>query len=171
MSILFTTERTLGRRLQPEDEPALLRLYSDPEVGKTLGGTRSPEQVRVRVERFLDHWQQHGFGLWLFHLQESGRFVGYTGLQKVRLDLPDGSLEGVELLYASLPEHWGSGLITETSKAVIEHAFEVLALPELLCFTMTTNLASRRVMEKNGFLYELDFVRLDLPHVLYRLRP
>ena len=164
------TARAIGRPLQAEDEALLLEILGHPEVGKTLGGIRTAEEVHEKVKDFLWRWQQHGYGLWLFHLREDGRFVGYTGLRRVRLDLGDGFWVGVELLYASLPEHWGNGLITETSKAVVEWAFETFDLPELLCFTMTTNQASRRVMEKNGFFYEREFDRLGMPHVLYRLR-
>jgi RimJ/RimL family protein N-acetyltransferase len=40
---------------------------------------------------------------------------------------------------------------------------------DLVCFTLTTNHASQRVMEKVGFRYERDVLHAGLPHVLYRL--
>ena len=46
--------------------------------------------------------------------------------------------------------------------------FAQLKLPELVSFTQTTNVASRRVMEKAGFRYERDFTYASTPHVLYR---
>jgi RimJ/RimL family protein N-acetyltransferase len=54
------------------------------------------------------------------------------------------------------------------ARASVTVAFERLRLPGLVCFTLETNRASRRVMEKAGFRYERDFVYKDLPHVLYR---
>jgi RimJ/RimL family protein N-acetyltransferase len=37
--------------------------------------------------------------------------------------------------------------------------------------TLTTNTASRRVMEKLGMNYERDIEHAGLPHVLYRSHP
>ena len=48
-------------------------------------------------------------------------------------------------------------------------AFERLGMEELVCFTLTINRASQRVMEKAGFEYERDVVHAGQPHVLYRL--
>jgi RimJ/RimL family protein N-acetyltransferase len=39
----------------------------------------------------------------------------------------------------------------------------------VVCFTLTTNRASQRVMEKAGFEYERDIVHAGLPHVFYRI--
>ncbi len=48
-------------------------------------------------------------------------------------------------------------------------AFTELHLPEIVCFTLPTNRASQRVMQKAGFRYERDLIYKDLPHVIYRL--
>ena len=53
--------------------------------------------------------------------------------------------------------------------ASVDVAFRQLALRDLVAFTVTDNVASRRVMEKVGFRYERDFMHHDLAHVLYRL--
>ena len=45
----------------------------------------------------------------------------------------------------------------------------VLQRPDLVCFTLTTNHASQRVMEKVGFRYECNVLHAGLPHVFYRL--
>ncbi len=42
-------------------------------------------------------------------------------------------------------------------------------MTEVVCFTLTTNRASQRVMEKAGFEYERDIVHAGLPHVFYRI--
>jgi [ribosomal protein S5]-alanine N-acetyltransferase len=75
-----------------------------------------------------------------------------------------GNVE-VELAYALVAEYWDRGLATE----MLAVAFEHLGLTELVCFTLTANRASRRVMEKVGFEYERDVVHAGQPHVLYRL--
>ena len=42
-----------------------------------------------------------------------------------------------------------------------------LGIEELLCFTLTTNRGSQRVMEKAGFRYLRHITHATLPHVLY----
>jgi ribosomal-protein-alanine N-acetyltransferase len=158
--------RLLLHRLTAEDIGDLTRLHLDPRVMATLGGVRSPEQTQEWLAQRLEHWRQYGFGLWLVRERETGRFAGRGGLQHVEIDGRDE----VEVGYCFLPDFWGRGLATELARASIHAAFSVLNLPEIVCFTLTTNRASQRVMQKAGFRYERDFVYKDLPHVLYRLR-
>lgn len=53
--------------------------------------------------------------------------------------------------------------------SVAGHAFTALGLFNLVAFTRKENLASRRVMDKVGFLYEHDFLDDGVQNVLYRL--
>lgn len=65
----------------------------------------------------------------------------------------------------------GRGYATEMAHAVADHAFTALGLGDLVAFTKTDNVASRRVMEKVGFRYERGFVEDEERYVLYRLAP
>jgi len=80
-----------------------------------------------------------------------------------------GGRREVEVGYGLRPEFWGRGLATELAVESVRVGFEELQLPSLVSFTLSTNVASRRVMEKAGFVFESDIVYANLPHVLYRL--
>jgi len=150
-------------------EPELQRLLQDPQVGRTLGGIRTDAEVREILDKNLDHWRRHGFGVWVFRERREdstvGPFVGRAGLRRVMVEGP----EEVELAYAVMPAYWGQGLATEMGEACLRVGFEDLGLEEIVAFTLPTNQASRRVMEKLGFRYEREFVHAGLGHVLYRL--
>ncbi|MGH7227422.1 MAG: GNAT family N-acetyltransferase, partial [Gemmataceae bacterium] len=111
-------------------------------------------------------WEQCGFGLWMAHDRASGQFAGRGGLHHIEIEGRDE----IEVGYCFRAEFWGRGLATELARESIRAAFSVLNLPELICFTLPTNRASQRVMQKAGFRYERDRVHKDLPHVFYRLR-
>ncbi len=81
-----------------------------------------------------------------------------------------GGADEVELAYAVMAEFWGRGLASEMALASLQLGFAHLGLAEIVAFTLTTNAASRRVMEKIGFRFERDIVHAGLPHVLYRRR-
>lgn len=144
----------------------LCRMHADVRVMATLGGVRSEERTREFLRTNLAHWDEHGFGLWMFREAATGAFVGRAGLRHVRI----AGREEVELAYALMPEFWGRGLATELARGLVRIAFEELALAELVAFTITTNQASRRVMEKVGFAFERELVHAGVPHVLYRRR-
>jgi len=162
------TDRLVAAPLRPGDFTDLRRLHGDPRVMATLSADGQPlpeEETRRALQRHLDHWERHGFGLWAFRDQADGRFVGYCGLKHTEVDGKDE----IELAYAVAADEWGKGLASEMAEAALRVGFEHLSLPEVVCFTLTTNRASQRVMEKAGFTYERDIVHAGLPHVLYRL--
>ncbi len=76
----------------------------------------------------------------------------------------------VELTYALLPDAWGQGYGTEMAREIIDIAFRQLGLTNLVCYTLTTNAASQKVMQKAGFLLEKRIMHVGLPHVFCRLQ-
>jgi [ribosomal protein S5]-alanine N-acetyltransferase len=164
----FRTDRLVAAPLRPEDFADLCRLHGDPRVMATLSADGRPlpeEETRRALQRHLGHWERHGYGLWAFRDPTDGRFVGYCGLKHTEV----GGNDEIELAYAVVADEWGQGLATEMAEAVLRVGFEHLGLTEVVCFTLTTNRASQRVMEKAGFAYEREIVHAGLPHVLYRL--
>jgi ribosomal-protein-alanine N-acetyltransferase len=144
----------------------LTRMHLDPRVMATMGGIRTPEGTADWLDRQIGHWQRCGFGLWIARERATGAFAGRGGLHHIEIDGRDE----IEVGYCFRAEFWGRGLATELARESVRVAFEVLKLSEIICFTLPTNLASQRVMQKAGFRYERDIVYRDLPHVFYRLR-
>jgi len=159
------TSRLLLRRMRAEDLDDLTCMHLDPRVMATMGGVRSPTETKEWLNRQRDHWERYGFGLWIASDRLTGQFVGRGGLHHVEIDGRDE----IEVGYCFGAEFWGRGLATELARESVRVAFTVLRLPELVCFALTTNLASQRVMQKAGFHYERDRTWKDLPHVFYRL--
>ncbi len=166
------TDRLLAERLRPADFDDLCRLHRDPRVMATLapaghptGGVLTDEETGQFLRRNLAHWDRHGYGLWAVRDRRDGRFVGRGGLRRVQI----GDHEEVELGYALMADAWGRGLATELARAAVRVGFERLGLADIVCFTLTTNRASQRVMEKAGFRYERDLTHAGLPHRFYRL--
>ncbi len=61
------TERLVGRRLTPADEPLFLAFHNDPRVVSWLGGDEdgvSEQDNHEWLDDKLAHWERHGFGLY-----------------------------------------------------------------------------------------------------------
>jgi [ribosomal protein S5]-alanine N-acetyltransferase len=164
------TERMILERLRLEHAPEQMHLLLDPRVSATLWARAelpTEEDVLDGLRAKVDHWDRHGFGMWLARERDSDEMVGRGGLQYTYT----AGLNDVEAGWAIVPERWGQGLATELAHACVEVAFAQLDLLELVAFTLPDNAASRRVMEKSGFVYEREIVHAGLPHVLYRRHP
>ena len=160
----FETARLRAYRLRPEHFALLLAMHQDAVTMATLGGVRSEEQTRDYLQRFLDHWEQNGFGMWLLYDREQ-QFVGRAALRRMELG---GHIE-VEVGCALLARFWRQGLASEIVGALVQMAFERLRLPDLVGFALLDNRASIRILEKLGLAYEKDVEYAARRHVLYRL--
>jgi ribosomal-protein-alanine N-acetyltransferase len=156
-------------RLRREHAEELPHLLQDPRVARTLSAGGEPPataEIVATLEDKIDHWDRFGFGLWLVRDRETGQMVGQGGLQSTFV----GDGDQVEVAWAIVPERWGQGLATELAEAAIAVAFDDLGLSEVVAFSLPDNSASRRVMDKTGFVYEGNIFHAGLPHVLYRCR-
>ena len=161
----FHTDRLSASQFQPNDFAELCQLHQDPRVMRTLGGVRTDAETRQFLQEKMAHWDEHGFGYWMFRDKDVGHFVGRGGLQHIDIE----GVAEVEVGYTVQVDNWGQGFATEIARALITIGFTQLGLNNIVCFTLTTNCASQRVMEKVGFTFERDFVHAGEPHVLYRL--
>jgi RimJ/RimL family protein N-acetyltransferase len=159
----FATARLRAYRLQPEHFALLLALHQDAPTMASLGGVRSEPETRDYMQRFLQHWEENGFGMWLLYNGDQ-RFVGRAALRRMELD---GRLE-VEVGCALLAPFWGQGLASEAVGALVEMGFTRLQLPDMVGFALPQNRASIRILEKMDFTYEKDIVHAGRQHVLYR---
>ena len=129
----------------------------DEVVMATLGGTRTEQQTRDSLDAAIKHWDEHGYGFWIFRDKSNNRFVGRGGLRRGHF----GGNDEVEVAYALGADFWNRGLATEIASASVNVAFEQVGLIELVAFTLHSNAASRRVMKKVGFAYERDGTYAD----------
>jgi ribosomal-protein-alanine N-acetyltransferase len=163
---LLNTPRMRGEPLGPQHEAEVSGLTLDPRVYRTLwpwADPPTPADVRKSLADKPDHWKRHGFGLWLLRDRATGVLVGRGGLQYT--DAIGGF--AVEAAWAIVPERWGQGLATDLARASVAVAFESLGLDELIAITLPDNIASRRVMEKSGFVQDREIEHVGLTHALY----
>jgi len=62
-----------------------------------------------------------------------------------------------EIGYWLAIKHWGKGIMTEALKIIVDYAFNELKLHKLKLGFQEDNIGSRRVAEKNGFVFEGKF--------------
>lgn len=160
----LTTPRLALTRIAERDWPELRAMHNDPRVMATLGGVQPPAVTRAAFDRLLRHWDDHGFGWWAVR-DHAARFLGRGGLRRVLVE----STEELEIGYGIIADAWGRGYATELARAAAAAGFERIGAGSLCSFTLPSNAASRRVMDKVGLEFEREVVYAELSHVLYRI--
>ena len=142
------TARLLLRRWSDTDREPFARFNADPRVMEFYPAPLTREQSDALIDRAETHFLRHGYGPWAVELRSTGQFLGYVGLFIPAFQAHFTPC--VEIGWRLDADHWGKGLATEGARAVLDHAFNALALPEIVSFTTPANLRSIRVMEKIG---------------------
>jgi RimJ/RimL family protein N-acetyltransferase len=170
------TARLVLRRWLPCDLGPFAALNDDPEVMRHFPARMSREQTAFIIARIEAHFDSHGYGLWVVERRDRLGCLGYVGLMSITFERPFA--DTVEIGWRLAREAWGRGYATEAAREACRVAFEVVALPALVAFTIPANGPSRRVMEKLGMERDPggDFQHPNLPeghpmrpHILYRL--
>lgn len=160
----FRTARLQAERLAPHHQAELVEFHRDPRVMAELGGIRDEEQTDQYLSRNLDHWQEHGFGVWVLRWKDGSEFIGRAVLRYLPLE---GRRE-VEVGFALYPRFWGQGLATEVGNACAAIAWNDLGVESLVGVTTPSNHASQRVLLKLGLHFEREVVVDQSPYLLYR---
>ncbi len=144
--------------------------WSDPETVKHIDATGTPwtrEQVTERIERAIRFCAEHGMTFWTVVENETQTVIGQGGLVPIGFNGPE-----IELGYRLGRAHWGRGYATEIARASAACGFERFRHERLVAVTSPRNAASRRVLEKTGFVetgethlyYGVRCLRFELTH-------
>lgn len=147
-AVSIRTRRLLLRRWRQDDLPAFTHINGDPDVTRYLTGRpMTPDETRDLLAHIERHWAARGFGLWAVEHLADRRMIGFVGLSHHRWYPED-----VEVGWRLDRDYWNRGLATEGAAACLVQAFDQLGLDRVISIVHRDNLASRRVMEKNGLV-------------------
>jgi RimJ/RimL family protein N-acetyltransferase len=163
---VIDTPRLTSRPLGDDDLPFLVEMYADETATWAIGGNRTPEQVRQRLDRWKRHWDLHGWGGVMFFARDGGERIGWGGLQHSTIDGDDLVTVG----YVVRPDRWNQGYATEITVASLGYGFDALGLERIHASVEGRNAASRRVLEKAGMTVERELDHGELVEVIYVIR-
>ena len=160
---ILETPRLLLRRHVMEDTDALEKVLGDPVAMEFYPAALDRRGVEEWITKNVARYQSDGFGKWAVVLKSTGEVVGSCGcaLQEV-----EGRNE-IEVGYNMRRDLWGRGYATEAARACMEYGFTRLGARRVISMIRPTNIASRRVAEKNGLACEKIIFWRDYDHCIY----
>ena len=144
------TERLTLRGFCPEDLDRLAVILGDPSVMRYMPGGKPLPRRRTEgsLRKILNSWERRGYGRWAVTHNADQCLIGWCGLEY----LAETDETAVVCLLDS--PFWNRGLATEAVHASLRYAFEELGLGRVVGLAHTENAASRRLMEKNGLVFQ-----------------
>jgi RimJ/RimL family protein N-acetyltransferase len=164
MDLMLTTSRSRLTPLGPADLEPVHALWTDGDVRRYLfdGEVISREKTAELLAASAENFARHQYGLWGLRTSGGpGDLAGFCGLR------PSEEIPPIELLYALDPRHWRQGLATEAGMAVLGYAFAGLHLDRVAAATDVPNVASARVLERLGMVFDHRGLLNDLPTLFY----
>lgn len=126
-------------------------------------GHHSERGAKNRILELSESYKKNGFGKLAAIEKDTGRIIGYCGLEPCVLD---GKPE-IELGFRLLTQFRGRGFATEAASALIE--FEASRnIQEIVAFTYAENYESINVLSKLGFINSGQSVYDGMPVNVYR---
>lgn len=166
MKKILETERLILREFVKQDDKAILEILADggmphlPQFG--------PLDINYScnfLNRFIESYKNNGFGLWAIIEKKTENLIGYCGLHRIKINDTE---DKVELAYRIYKKLWGNGYAPEVAKAILDYAFNILNLKEIISCIAPDNQKSSRVAEKVGLTYWKDATFRGLNHKIYK---
>ena len=142
------TERLVIRRFELADIAFIQAHYNEPGFIANIGDKNirnDSDAIAYLTAGPFKNYNDHGFGLFLITLKDSGQPIGTCGL------ITRAMIENVDLGYSLSLPYPGNGYLHEAAVAVLDYAEQQLAFEQVVAYTSHQNVASIRALTKLNF--------------------
>ena len=148
---MIETTRCELTTLQSCDFDLVVKLYTNAEVRRFLGGVVNRHSTRLRFLKMLESGIRTQY--WVIRVKNNNSSIGIVSLGKHHNKID------TEISYQLMPEWWRKGYGTEATKAVVTYGLTVLNLSRVIAETQIDNAASCRLLKRIGMRLELTVER------------
>ena len=124
----------------------------DPRVRKYLldGSVLNKEQSLAYIKENIESYAKFNYGRYALRDRKSLRLIGMCGFLTTDM--------GIDFGYRLSSDMWGFGLGFEAANTVLAYGIKVIGLMNCVAGVMPKNLASIKILERLGFIYETDVI-------------
>lgn len=148
---IIENKRFILRKFTKNDINDLYEYASDSEVTNFLSwDTYKNIDIAVDyIENVLLRYSKNEIAPWGIEWKENSKMIG--SIDFVQYDKKNFS---AEIGYVLNRKYWNKGIMTEALKEIIKFGFDEMNLMRIETRLNAMNIASERVMQKNGLTYE-----------------
>ena len=145
---MIQTIRCKLTTLNGNDWQLVMKLYTDVEVRRFLGGVVILKNIREKFWKMLESDTEAKY--WVIRVKENSFS---SGIGIVSLSRHHNNID-TEISYQLLPEWWNKGYGREAVKAIVDRALTTDNLSRIVAETQIANTASCRLLESIGMSLE-----------------
>ncbi|MES2704048.1 MAG: GNAT family protein [Bacteroidota bacterium] len=151
---VLETERLLLRGTTPENVDALYALRANGDVMRYIDRPRpkSNDDILALIEKIQNIVASNNGIEWGLTLKETGKYIGTISFHQLIKEN-----YRAEIGYLLDPAQHGKGIMDEAMKAVLDYGFNIMQLHSVEANVNPENMASRKLLERNGFAQEAYF--------------
>ncbi|MCL2377251.1 MAG: GNAT family N-acetyltransferase [Defluviitaleaceae bacterium] len=161
--IKLETKRLILRCQEEQDLSFLLKLWTDEEMTRYIGGPRE----KVKLIDSFNEVQANGedkYDLWYVALKETGELIGMAGLLLKEIENENYH----EVNYIIDKKHWNKGYATEIAAEIISYHKDADGIGTFVAIIDKKNVSSIRVAENVGMAYWKSITRSGLEKEIYK---
>lgn len=145
---MISDENLYIEKLTELDFPLHYKLVSNAKVMKMINGKpMNLVEAKEKYEQILRSNDVHpAFGYFKITDTQTGNFIGVA-----KLEIKEKESIEAELGYLILPEFWGKGIGSKIAGRLLGIAKSEGLLKKVFAIIDPQNIASRKILEKNGF--------------------
>lgn len=168
--IILETPRLQLREMNILDMKALSSILQDEKVMYAYNGAFSEEETTAWMQKQLQRYKEHGFGLWAVLKKETNEMIGQCGITLQEYN----NTQVPEIGYLFAYKYWHKGYATEAAIACREYGFQILHFNVLYSIIRDTNISSQKVAIRNG-MSQIDTIikhyrGIEMPHRVYCIK-
>ena len=148
------TERLVLRRMNKNDGAAILKLRSDKNVMQYIDRPHmTTEAEALDFIKKIDESLENNYGItWAISLKNNLQLIGTVGFWRII-----NEHYRAEIGYMLSPDFHGKGIMQEAIEQTLDYGFSIMNLHSVEANVNPGNMASIKLLEKNGFVKEAHF--------------
>jgi len=169
---IFESERLGFREWTENDSDFFAQMNSNEQVMKYMLKPLNREESDDSLKRIMNHFDNHGYGLYAVELKSTNGLIGFIGFQIATFYAHFTPC--IEIGWRLDSQYWNQGYGTEGARRVFEYGVSNLNFRKMYSFTSLLNEPSIHIMEKIGLQRIEEFDHPKIPdknplkkHVLY----
>ncbi len=148
------TERLLLRQVTPEDAHEMFYLRSSEALMKYICRPKPKDldDILAFIQKVRDMIASNEGVAWAMTLKDNPKLIGHVSFHLLMKEH-----YRAEVGYILHEDHHGTGVMHEALQAIMEYGFAKMGLHSVQANVSQENTASRKLLEKNGFVQEAHF--------------
>lgn len=146
------TPRLIIRKIEREDAAQILNMTSDERLTEHLGWSpnKNIHEVNAIIDRRLKEYEADETRSLIFAIADlNDNLIG-----NISYKFSNNESLTCEIGYWIGREYWNNGYASEALRACLKYGFEVMGFERIQCCCIPENIASWKVMEKVGMVFE-----------------